>query len=83
MFSYNYAYTIISDILVLKESKHSLYSTKNLLIINLKGKLRKLQKPFGAEELVNSTAIIHHSNMLKPYMGVLVLSVLNIQQNIA
>ena len=29
-------------------------------------------------ELVNSTAIIDHSNMLKPYMGALILSVLHV-----
>ena len=30
------------------------------------------------EELVNSTAIIAHSNMLKPYMEVLILLVLHV-----
>ena len=30
------------------------------------------------EELVNSTAIIDHSNMLKPCMEVLILSVLHV-----
>ena len=75
---------------MLKESNQSFHSTKNSLIINLKG---KLQKPFNvrrsifgllacwlkyhvvlaAKELVNSTAIIDHSNMVKPYMEVLIL----------
>ena len=32
----------------------------------------------GESELVNSTAIIDHSNMLKPYMEVLILSVLHL-----
>ena len=31
-----------------------------------------------AEELVNSAAIIDHSNILKPYMDVLILSVLHV-----
>ena len=31
-----------------------------------------------AEELVNSTAIIDHSKMLKPYIEVLILSVLHV-----
>ena len=30
------------------------------------------------EELVNSTAIIDHSNMLKPYIEILILSVLQL-----
>ena len=46
MFSYNIAYTIISDILhsfpdCINESKQSFYAMKNPLIINLKGKLHK------------------------------------------
>ena len=42
MFSYNFDYTIMSDT-VLNESKQSFYSTKNPLIIGIKG---KLQRPF-------------------------------------
>ena len=42
MFSYNFDYTIMSErYTVSKESKQSFYSTKNALIINLKGKLQK------------------------------------------
>ena len=41
MYSYNFAYKIMSDILYQKESKQSFYSTKNSLVINLKGKLFK------------------------------------------
>ena len=41
LFSCNFTYTIMSGYTVLKESKQSFYSTKNLLIINLKGKLQK------------------------------------------
>ena len=37
MFSYNFAYTIMSHI----QSKQSFYSTKKSLIINLKEKLQK------------------------------------------
>ena len=41
MFSYNFAYTIMNDNTVLKESKQSFYSAKNSPMININGKLQK------------------------------------------
>ena len=38
----------------------------------------KYHMVFSLEELVNSTVIIDHSNMLKPYMEGLILSVLHV-----
>ena len=41
VFSYNFAYTIMKRYTVLKESKQSFHLTKNPLVINFKGKLKK------------------------------------------
>ena len=92
MFSSNFAYTIMSDIQSFNSVKNPLIINLKGQLEKPFYFFLRCQTPRNwlphllvnttwfsvAEELVNSTAIKDHSNMLKPYMEVLNLLVLHV-----